>query len=1097
MATTMFANFTSSDRRKRVYGKASRHSTLPPPLPDSNDDAPPPPERPRKHTAVPNGSLNKAGSELNHGSGSEIAHTKTDEVDIFDVPSEDEFLSRPKPTKKIIPKRRIPEVDLEATASSKDDSLKESEKPARAAQPLRTPDDAKPIAVKKKKKKLTTPAHIPKPVQASLPPSSNPAVPRTIRGKTPQSVQAPKQTTQDHSLSYRPVVKAKAPSEATTVASSQVKVQKTARTAPALPAKKASEKAPAKPVDDLAVFDVPMSDEEAPPTVKKISRQAQSRGPKEAAKKSKTTSEAPHKDTAESDDSNASKKRKRQGSASSTATINRPIAHQKPEQSVPQRSRKYQKNEDGASPGYGSSNQRITGSTQKAQPPAPTINKPTKTRQRTVPVLASRTIIKGQSSPAMLNGMIPGRQSSKPSPVKEVFEVAELEDETMYDIPGPLTTPVRQSKASMPGSITPRQKDLFGGLLSDSSSSTTPMPNFSNLQLTDRKPRSLIGSLARSKSDVTHSAKARKTRLIDTLKPSEPSSDGDEEGSSQVGDDSEVSSNHSWTARKPLQNSGEARLSSTHPDNMDVDNPGKVDSQTSQNTSGFGVRPKLTYAMARSYLREDNPEDDLLISMDLDDDFGSQSQRETRSVSESDAENSQAQAQQVHELRTRGRNAVLHHEAEMMIEETSATTSKNIRRSAMIDLCTKMADEKFCDQLLDSALAHQFFQNISVSCEIVFDFVAAVATVFVLRTNPAYSVLGQLYETGSLANLIKLAGNGADIKEIAKDRKTNLSKIAKESVLSFRALVQQSYIWSPAVTEKVSPQLVALKAIELLIIGLRKAGNADMLLNQTMISQIVEIASASNNRPESNDAAPEDDATLEMVLSILESTSATRQIQATWSTGVLQQIAKFMPRFFQPDAAASTMLAVKLCMNLTNNKPKACQPFSTKAFVQPLMQSIVEKFRSINTDLAPEERTEILDSLILSLGAAINLAELSDQMRLNVANEIDTLVEIFLDGLKRASQAASVEESHSGVATGYLGVLIGNLSLNDIIRTKVRTLLPNKQLDTLVDSIKDFVHVHQHVDQKEDFDGAEGQEALQTYTARLMLVVEKLQNTGV
>ncbi|CAI9635680.1 unnamed protein product [Alternaria burnsii] len=1093
----MFANFTSSDRRKRVYGKASRHSTLPPPLPDSNDDAPPPPERPRKHTAVPNGSLNKAGSELNHGSGSEIAHTKTDEVDIFDVPSEDEFLSRPKPTKKIIPKRRIPEVDLEATASSKDDSLKESEKPARAAQPLRTPDDAKPIAVKKKKKKLTTPAHIPKPVQASLPPSSNPAVPRTIRGKTPQSVQAPKQTTQDHSLSYRPVVKAKAPSEATTVASSQVKVQKTARTAPALPAKKASEKAPAKPVDDLAVFDVPMSDEEAPPTVKKISRQAQSRGPKEAAKKSKTTSEAPHKDTAESDDSNASKKRKRQGSASSTATINRPIAHQKPEQSVPQRSRKYQKNEDGASPGYGSSNQRITGSTQKAQPPAPTINKPTKTRQRTVPVLASRTIIKGQSSPAMLNGMIPGRQSSKPSPVKEVFEVAELEDETMYDIPGPLTTPVRQSKASMPGSITPRQKDLFGGLLSDSSSSTTPMPNFSNLQLTDRKPRSLIGSLARSKSDVTHSAKARKTRLIDTLKPSEPSSDGDEEGSSQVGDDSEVSSNHSWTARKPLQNSGEARLSSTHPDNMDVDNPGKVDSQTSQNTSGFGVRPKLTYAMARSYLREDNPEDDLLISMDLDDDFGSQSQRETRSVSESDAENSQAQAQQVHELRTRGRNAVLHHEAEMMIEETSATTSKNIRRSAMIDLCTKMADEKFCDQLLDSALAHQFFQNISVSCEIVFDFVAAVATVFVLRTNPAYSVLGQLYETGSLANLIKLAGNGADIKEIAKDRKTNLSKIAKESVLSFRALVQQSYIWSPAVTEKVSPQLVALKAIELLIIGLRKAGNADMLLNQTMISQIVEIASASNNRPESNDAAPEDDATLEMVLSILESTSATRQIQATWSTGVLQQIAKFMPRFFQPDAAASTMLAVKLCMNLTNNKPKACQPFSTKAFVQPLMQSIVEKFRSINTDLAPEERTEILDSLILSLGAAINLAELSDQMRLNVANEIDTLVEIFLDGLKRASQAASVEESHSGVATGYLGVLIGNLSLNDIIRTKVRTLLPNKQLDTLVDSIKDFVHVHQHVDQKEDFDGAEGQEALQTYTARLMLVVEKLQNTGV
>ena len=147
-----------------------------------------------------------------------------------------------------------------------------------------------------------------------------------------------------------------------------------------------------------------------------------------------------------------------------------------------------------------------------------------------------------------------------------------------------------------------------------------------------------------------------------------------------------------------------------------------------------------------------------------------------------------------------------------------------------------------------------------------------------------------------------------------------------------------------------------------------------------------------------------------MVLSILESVSATRQKQVIWPTAVLRRIAGFMPRFFHPEAASSTMLSVKLCMNLTNNKPKACQPFSAREFVQPLMLSIVERFRCINAGLAPEKRTEVLESLILSLGATINLAEFSDQMRANADDGeqmVATLVGIFLEGSERASQVCT------------------------------------------------------------------------------------------
>lgn len=342
-----------------------------------------------------------------------------------------------------------------------------------------------------------------------------------------------------------------------------------------------------------------------------------------------------------------------------------------------------------------------------------------------------------------------------------------------------------------------------------------------------------------------------------------------------------------------------------------------------------------------------------------------------------------------------------------MIDDISSTTSNSIRRSAMIELCTKMANETFCSQLLDTPLARQLFQNISVGGEIIFEFAIAVATIFILRIHPTYTVLDQLHETGVMAHLTKLVGNDTDVQKIAKDRKTNLSKIAKDSVLTFRTLVQQSGIWLSTTPGKVSPQLVALKAIELLVTGLRKAGNAGVLLDQNAVSQLVEIASSSNDRLTINEGAPEDDVIMAMVLSTLESISATRQKQVAWPSVVLWRIAGFMPRFFHPDAASSTMLSVKLCMNLTNNKPKACQPFSEKAFVQPLVLSIIERFRSLDAGLAPEKRTEVLESLILSLGATINLAEFSDQMRANVDDGeqmVATLVGIFLEGSERASQ---------------------------------------------------------------------------------------------
>ncbi|KAL7771700.1 hypothetical protein CFE70_001650 [Pyrenophora teres f. teres 0-1] len=1016
MADTMFAQFTASDRRKKVvYGKSSRLSGVPPPAPLPNEDAPPSPERPRKQTAVSNGALKKAAGSLKIGNSLANTRTKNDDIDIFDVPSEDEFVVRAKPTKKLVTKPRTPEEGL-AISTTEDDGPRGPKNSAKATRPSSKPEPTKATVIAKK---------LPKP--------------------------AP--TVKNVGLAQRPT--ASAPSVVP-------RAQKVTKTSTALPLKTTATKPVAKPAQDLNVFDVPSSDDEAPLTVKKASRQMPVGKRKEPAKEHPTKLREGRKESADSDGSNASNKRKRQRCISSTTAVAKPLSRQKSELPDAQPSRKYHKSEDTVS----------------------AVNKPKRTRQRTVPVLAPSAISKGSSSPARLNSMLPNREPRKSAIAVEVPEVAEAEDQTMYDIPDSLATPVRPVRApkvTTPGSATPRQKDLFGGLLGDASSSGTPMPMISALQLTDRKPRSLIGSMSRSKSDITHVTETRKARLIDTLKHVESSSEDEEESSSLSDQEPE----ERFVGVQPVARSSQevkttgngAELAS---DDMEVDGDANVDSQTSQATSGFGVRPKLTYAMSRSYLRETDPDEDLLIPMEFDMPGFQSQHRDTVSVSEDEPE-AVGQAQAHHELKSRGRNYVFEQEAQTMIDDISSTTTNSIRRNAMVELCTKMANETFCSQLLDTPLVHQLFKNISAGSEVIFEFAVAVATVFIMRINPTYTVLDQLHETGIMARLFKLVGNDIEVQKIAKDRKTNLSKIAKESVLTFRTLVQQSSIWSSTPLSKITPQLVALKAIELLVIGLRKAGNAGVLLDQTMVSQLVNIASNSNERLSINEGGPEDDAIMAMVLSTLESVSATRQRQVTWPTTVLGKIAGFTPRFFHPDAASSTMLAVKLCMNLTNNKPKACQPFSAKAFVQPLVLSVIERFTCLNAGLATEKRTEVLESLILSLGATINLAEFSDQMRANVDDSEHT--------------ANSLEDSHSGVTIGYLAVLLGNLCLDERIRTKVRALLPNKRLGMLIDSIKEFVRVHEHVDRKvEDFEGAEGQEALQTYTARLMHVVERLQS---
>ncbi|KAF2847284.1 hypothetical protein T440DRAFT_211926 [Plenodomus tracheiphilus IPT5] len=1082
------STFTAADRRKKVvtYGKKSRPSIIPTPPPDLAEE-PPSPDRPRKIVAPKNGLSKSRGGSLKSAKPLEGTRTIAKDYDIFEVPSDDEFTFRPiKPAKKVS-KHRTTETPI-AEAESSTHIRKQDH--SRASQQLLNPKASRPAVPDAKTVRNSD--RLPALAKRAPPKAESTTAPPVRRGRTPQ----PTQYLNEEEAVQRPVANSKTVSRATTPAVATSKTNMKVKATPATTLQKAAIKPAKKATDNMDVYDMPPSDDEVIVPPQKPLRTGRILDTKNSVKQPQKPKDVPLKNTAESDDSNASRKRKRRGSVSSVTTSKAPV-DRKINVSAPQRSRKVQRKEDRIWPlQEGSKHSSVAPAQVRTSPAVPTINKPRRTRQLTVPVFTQRTMNKGHSSPAQLGGMLPGKLAAKSSPIPEAPESPRMEDETMYEIPDPLTTPVRPSKSTVSGSVTPRQKALFSTLLGDSSS-RTPTQSLATLTLTDQRPRTLLGALSKSKSDLTYSAQARKTRLIDTLKNEDASSDDDEDIDVSDGE-SEASSTQSLTedftgSSKRVDQAEDAQISNAvYAEDMDIESEPAVEAQTSQAISTFGSRARFTYAKTRSYLEEVNPEDALLI---MDDDLGFDSQ--TKDGLSGDDEDPVSQVQATHVLKRKGQQNTFNDDVRMYIDDLKVTSGNTVRRSAILELCSKMKDESFTNQLLDSTLASSFFGNIESNGEIIFDVVTAVAMIFIIKANSTSVVLNQIYRAGVVTRLLKLTSNDVDLRDIARNRKTNLSKIAVDSVKNFRDELMGCPIWSHHTPSKLTPQRVALQALESLVLGLRGFGSNDSLLDHSMVSSLIDVASNPCARIKDGKADVYDSTVTYYIFSILESMSLSRQKQSLWPVKTLERLAELMPVVVGLEEVSSTILAVKLCMNLTNNKPKACLSFSSREFIQPLAAAVIRNFARLRSELSSEERTTVLDTLTLTLGALVNLAEFSDQARSNVDDGqqmISTLVRIFLEGSERAARAQSIAESRSNVPVGYLTVLLGNLSLNASIRMKVRAQLPEQRLDVLITKVQEFVQYHEHVDSKtKQYEGAEGRETSQNYTARLMLVVEKLK----
>lgn len=269
---------------------------------------------------------------------------------------------------------------------------------------------------------------------------------------------------------------------------------------------------------------------------------------------------------------------------------------------------------------------------------------------------------------------------------------------------------------------------------------------------------------------------------------------------------------------------------------------------------------------------------------------------------------------------------------------------------------------------------------------------------------------------------------------IAKDRKTNMSKVAQGFVQDLRTKVEKSPAFAEKKPKVFSPQIMALKVLEESVRKLREAGVSDDFLPAGGLGKLVRIM-----KPFSKDVTKAlDTLPLQITVSILESyTIGSRASpEQQFSEAELKVVAALLPAVAgvkTRDMNDILLLVLRFGINLTNNCSSICDIFADSSSHSPLVPTLVymvrDKFNDLaRLDLEMEERLVQLDLLVLSLGLLINFAELSDKARYAVVGQgmfcdsieafvwllifvlgmmlLDVLLHIFLERLERIAEVS-------------------------------------------------------------------------------------------
>ncbi|KAF7592587.1 hypothetical protein BBP40_012674 [Aspergillus hancockii] len=426
----------------------------------------------------------------------------------------------------------------------------------------------------------------------------------------------------------------------------------------------------------------------------------------------------------------------------------------------------------------------------------------------------------------------------------------------------------------------------------------------------------------------------------------------------------------------------------------------------------------------------------------------------------------------IHELRQAGDNTRFRETVDLIFEDiVDPYNSVSEACNGFVKLCTKLMEPRFSRRFSEYGFDERLLSCMTSSFDIVSITLALCAFRLICVSNSFSSALLVSFWSKVLELSPTLLIVEDDVLLTAKQQSLGLSKAVQASLREILPRLS-SEIYGEQPILAITPRLLILSNIQFLLAEFQEKGTS-VDIPAPLLSQIVGLLAPEALGNVDFPLPWQRFKVLVLVLSVLETytiLSVPLDPDHCNSVRPLTQIHKFLYPNQSDQSRRILVLYIRVLLNLTNRDPLLCEECCRPELVGGLVRNILSEFSAVSEASVTKEDSS-LNTVILALGALINLAERSEssrtiflQLTSDSASFLHLLLQQFSNSIGFVAQARSVPEVQHNVAIGYLSILLATLCLNIEALAEVRASLDGAGLALVLSTAEEFLEYHQKVE---------------------------------